>query len=236
MEYKDKFNSDGEQRPVLNQFIGLYAQNDKKDEDDKDETKKGKPKLIIDKYSFSPSIVKAGENFEMNLSFFNTNKIQTIKNIKIYLTAESGSTQESPNAGSSVFTPVDSSNTFYIDAIGAKKRVDKRITMFTIPDALAKTHTITANLEYEDSEGNEYISKELIGVPVVQQSRLEVGEISLYPDASVGMPVPISLEFYNTGKVTLYNLMVKLEGNFQTENAQYYVGNFDSGGSDCGLY
>lgn len=239
VSYEDKLNADKEQRPILNQFVGLYAQNDKKevvddkdDKDDKDNKKKGKPKLIIDNYKFSPSIVQAGENFEMNLSFFNTNKTQTIKNIKIYLTAESGAKQDSQNAGSSAFTPVNSSNTFYIDSIGAKKRVDKRITMFTIPDALAKTHTITANLEYEDSEGNEYISQELIGVPVVQKSKLEVGEISLFPDASVGQPIPISLEFYNTGKVTLYNLMVKLEGDFQTENAQYYVGNFDSGGSD----
>lgn len=226
VEYEDDFNLDGEKRPTLSQYVGIYAKNS---EDDKS---KGKPKLIIDKYSFAPSMVKAGENYEMNLSFYNTNSVQSIKNIKIYLTAEAGSNENSENQGSSVFTPVNSSNTFYIDSIPAKQRVDKKITMFTIPDALAKTHTITANLEYEDSDGNEYIAKELIGVPVVQQSKLEVGELSYFPDATVGQPMPVSLEFYNTGKVTLYNLMVKLEGDFQTENAQYYVGNFQSGGSD----
>ena len=228
VEYEDDFNLDGEKRPTLNQYIGLYARNDDADDDDK----KGTPRLIIDKYEFSPSMVKAGENFTMNLSFFNTNSVQGIKNIKIYLTAESGSNEDSPNAGSSVFTPVNSSNTFYIDSIAPKKRVNQNITMFTIPDALAKTHTITANLEYEDNDGNEYTAQELIGVPVVQQSKLEVGEISFFPEASVGQPLPVSVEFYNTGKVTLYNLMVKLEGDFDTENPQYYVGNFDSGSSD----
>ena len=44
--------------------------------------------------------------------------------------------------------------------------------------------------------------------------------------------MPISLEFFNTGKVTLYNMMVKLDGDFQTENASYYVGNFATGSSE----
>lgn len=227
VEYEDALNSEGEKRPILNQYAGIYVIG-KSDDDTK-----GKPKLIIDQYNFQPTMIKAGEEFDMNLSFYNTNSNKSIKNIKIYLTAEPGaSDQQSANAGSSVFTPVNSSNTFYIDSISAKSRVDKKITMFTIPDALAKTHTITANLEYEDSDGNEYIAKELIGVPVVQQSKLEVGEINYFPEASVGQPMPISLEFYNTGKVTLYNLMIKLEGDFDTENGQYYVGNFESGGSN----
>lgn len=226
VEYEDELNAEGEKRPVLNQYVGVYVKG-------KDDGTKGKPKLIIDQYNFQPSMVKAGESFEMNLTFYNTNNNKSIKNIKIYLTAEPGSNdKEGENAGSSVFTPVNSSNTFYIDSIPAKGRVDKKITMFTIPDALAKTHTIIANLEYEDSDGTEYVAEELIGVPVVQQSKLEVGEITYMPETTVGQPSPISLEFYNTGKVTLYNLMIKLEGDFDTENGQYYVGNFSSGGSD----
>ena len=61
-------------------------------------------------------------------------------------------------------------------------------------------------------------------------NRVDVGEV-VHP--SLCWPVyPVSLEFYNTGKVTLYNMMVKIEGDFQTENGQYYVGNFQSGNSE----
>lgn len=226
VEYEDALTSQGQTRPTLEQYVGVYVLG-------KDDGSKGKPKLIIDKFHFQPDMVKAGEQFDMNLSFYNTNSSKAIKNIKIYLTAEPGSSnQQSANAGSSVFTPINSSNTFYIDSIAAKSRVNQKITMFTIPDALAKTHTITANLEYEDSDGNEYTARELIGVPVVQQSKLEVGGVNVFPEATVGHPTPVSLEFYNTGKVTLYNLMIKLEGDFDTENGQYYVGNFESGGSN----
>lgn len=230
IEYEDELNQGSEDKYLLTQYVGAYV--DKPGEGDG----KGKPKLIIDKYSFEPSIAKAGENFTMNLSFFNTNKDKAVKNIKIFLTAEE-KTEPDSNSGSgggggNVFTPVGSSNTFYIDSIAPKGRVNKSITMFTVPDAQAKTHTITANFEYENSEGEEFTAIELIGVPVVQQSKIEIGELTMPPEAFAGEPTPISVEFYNTGKVTLYNMMVKLDGDFQTENGSYYIGNFDTGGSE----
>lgn len=220
VDYSDKY-VDPDLRDSLLQTVGVFFFN-RDDSDDNIST----PKLIIDRYDFSPTIVKAGENFQMNLSFFNTNKYKSVNNIKIFLTAE-----EETDSGS-VFTPVNSSNTFYIDSIAPKGKVDKVITMYTIPDAKAKTYTLTANFEYEDSQANDYTAIELIGVPVVQQSKLDLGEIGYPPEAYIGQQSPISIEFYNTGKVTLYNLMVKLEGDFQSENAQTFIGNFDSGAND----
>lgn len=219
-EYTDEFVEPG-LRDTLLRTVGVFFFN-RDDSGDNIST----PKLIIDRYDFTPNLVKAGENFQMNLSFFNTNKNKSVKNIKIFLTAE-----EETDSGS-VFTPVNSSNTFYIDSIAPKGKVDKVITMYTIPDAKAKTYTLTANFEYEDSKANTYKSEELIGIPVVQQSKLDIGELGYQPEAYIGQQSPISIEFYNTGKVTLYNLMVKLEGDFQTENGQNFIGNFISGAND----
>lgn len=221
IEYEDDILPTGE-KYTLNQFVGFFTSGDEN---------QSKPKLIIDKYNFEPSLVKAGENFVMNLSFFNTNSSKAVRNIKIFLTSNEKTDTDSNSAGGSVFTPVNSSNTFYIDSIPPKGRVEKKITMFTVPDAQAKTYTLTANFEYEDSQG-EYTAQELIGVPVIQNSKLDTGELSVFPEAFVGQSSPISLEFYNTGKVTLYNMMVKLEGDFQVENGQYYIGNFTSGSSE----
>lgn len=222
VDYEDEMVADGETHNI-NQFIGVFLETD---------SNQSIPKLIIDKYNFEPKLVEAGQNFTMNLSFFNTNSSKTVKNIKIFLTSDERTDSDSNSAGGSVFTPVDSSNTFYIDSIPPKGRVEKKITMFTVPDADAKTYTLTANFEYEDVEANQHKATELIGVPVIQQSKLETGEITYFPEAYIGQSTPISLEFYNTGKVTLYNMMVKIEGDFQTENGQFYVGNFTSGGSE----
>ncbi|QUH25947.1 COG1361 S-layer family protein [Serpentinicella alkaliphila] len=186
------------------------------------------PKLIIDQYVSSPTMVKAGQNYNLNLSFFNTHSEKAVQNIKIYLTVD-----EKTETSGNVFTPVNSSNTFFIDYIEPKSVVDRNIQLYTVPDAKQKTYTILANFEYEDLEGNEYKASELIGIPVIQPTRLETSELSIPPfEAYVGQPFPVSLEFYNMGKVTLYNLMVKTEGNFSVENGNYFVGNFESGNND----
>lgn len=226
IEYEDELNQGDENKHTLTQYVGAYVDN--KDDD----ITKGKPKLIIDKYNFEPSIVRAGEEFDMDLSFYNTNSQETVKNIKIFLTVDEKTDPDGNTSGSNVFTPVNSSNTFYIDSIAPKDRISKNITMSTVPDAEAKTYTMTANFEYENSEGEEFTATELIGVPVVQQSELELGELNVPPEAFVGQPTPIYIDFFNTGKVTLYNMMVKLEGDFQTENGSFYVGNFDTGRSE----
>jgi hypothetical protein len=223
VEYEDDLVI--EEKHILTQYVGVYVVKP-------GEEGKTTPKLIIDKYNFEPSIVRAGENYTMNLSFYNTNSQKAVRNIKIFLTADEKTDPDGNSGGGNVFTPVNSSNTFYIDSIPPKGRVEKNITMFTVPDAQAKTYTITANFEYEDSKGEEYTATELIGVPVIQQSKLEVGEVSISPEAFAGEPTPVFVEFYNTGKVTLYNMMVKLDGDFQTENGSYYVGNFESGRSE----
>lgn len=224
VEYEDDL-MESQEKHTITQYIGIYVVKP-------GDEGKTIPKLIIDRYSFEPSMVKAGENYTMNLSFYNTNSQKAVRNIKIFLTSDEKTDPTGSSGGGNVFTPVGSSNTFYIDSIPPKGRVEKNITMFTVPDAQAKTYTITANFEYEDSQGEQYTATELIGVPVIQQSKLEVSELSYPPEAFVGEPIPIFVEFYNTGKVTLYNMMVKLEGDFQTENGSFYVGNFEMGRSE----
>lgn len=223
--------NDESTKSTVNQFVGIFVKG--KNADDPN-APKSTPKLILDKYRFDPQLVRAGQNFKMYLSFYNTNATKAVRNIKIFLTSESGSTnQKAENASSSVFTPVDSSNTFYIDSIPPKGKVEKEITMFTIPDAIAKTHIITANFEYEDNNSNPFTAKELIGVPVIQESKMEIGDLTYNQNVQTGEDVSVSATFYNTGKVTLYNLMVRLEGeNFKSNNAQYYVGNFSSGATE----
>lgn len=217
LEYKDSTGKEGSDEQQF--FIPVQG-------DDNQETKTV-PKIILEQYSSSPSIVRAGQDFQLNMSFLNTSEAKQVKNIKIYLTVNETSTE-----GANIFTPVNSSNTFFIDSIAPKGRVSKSLTMYTIPDAKQKTYTISANFEYEDGEGNEYKATELIGVPVTQQTNIDTSEIVFPQEAYPGQPVPVSFDFYNTGKTLLRNFMIKLEGDFQSQNGSYFVGNFDVGASD----
>ena len=242
VSYTDKNTTD--EPYTANQIAGVFVQAPK--ESTGGDAEKGEtsvPKLIIEEYSFDPEIIEAGKPFNMRLKLYNTSANKAVKNIKIFLTSDvqesvgqGGENQEQTGSGSSsasVFTPVDSSNTFYIASIAPGSKVEKEIKLTTVPDTAAKTYTVIANFEYEDAKAQKYTANEQIGVPVVQRAKLDVGEILPEGNFSLGMETPLSVDFFNTGKATLYNVMVKINGDgLKFDTPTYYKGNFQPGASD----
>jgi hypothetical protein len=213
------------------QYMGVLIESPEEDEDEEDDkTLNTVPKIIISEYSMDPAMVNAGENFTLYMKFLNTSKIKAVQNMKITLVIS----ERSEETGS-VFTPVQSSNTFYIDYLAPGETSDKEMVMYTIPDAKAKTYEVKAVFEYEYEEDNQLRTnnmEDLFGIPVVQPAKLETTDVIVSEPAIVGEPVYIMSEFYNMGKVSLSNLMVKVEGEFDTRESNYFVGNFEIGSSD----
>lgn len=204
------------------------------------ETQKNKPKLIITEYSFEPKMPKAGEEFTMTLTFLNTNSEKSCRNIKIFLTTDAtveapptqGATPSGGGGGGGVFSPVGSSNTFYIGYIGPQETVKKTIKFFVVPTAVSKSYTMTANFEYEDYEGKELTATELIGIPVVQSAKIQMDDPTISA-MGPGMPLNLDVRFYNTGRDNLTNFMVSVDGEgFTPDQQRYFVGNFATGSSD----
>ena len=225
IEYKN-----GEEIVKKEQYMGVLIEKVKDEEEDDKGTLNTVPKIIISEYSSEPGMVNAGENFTLRMTFLNTSKIRAVENMKITLIVNEGS-----EATGSVFTPVQSSNTFYIDHLEPGQASNKEMIMYTIPDAKAKTYVVKAAFEYEYEEQNQLKTnsmEDVFGIPVVQPAKLETTDVIVYEPAIVGEPVYISSEFYNMGKVLLSNLMVRVEGEFDTKESNYFVGNFDSGNSD----
>lgn len=188
----------------------------------------GRPKVIIENYSFGSTTVLSGQEFDLYLDLFNTSSEEAIKNIKVSLKADEG-----------VFSPVDMSSSFFIERIDAQGRETKVIRMKTKNDAQVKGYNILVTFQYEDSKGNAYDAQknpfkeeESITIPVNQPVRIETGEPSFSPEIYLNQPTPVSVEFFNMGRSTVYNLMVKAEGDFQIQGSNYFVGNFEPGRSD----
>lgn len=179
------------------------------------------PKIIVDRYNIEPATIKAGDSFQLTMSLLNTSSYSTVSNIKVSLISDDG-----------VFNPVDSSNTIYIESIKPKENMQKVFTLMPKRDAEHKTYGISVNIDYEDEKGNQLSSKDIISVPVIQQVKLVLGDLMAPPEVFLGQPFPVSVEFFNMGKTILYNLMIKTEGNFTTQNSNYYVGNFEAGKTD----
>lgn len=213
MKYKDEFNKEysSEGKVYLTvEGAGPDGQN-----------KKASPKLIIDNYSYAGEYTRAGEVFPLELSFLNTSQGKDINNIKISLSFEEN-----------IFSPVQNSNSFFIDNIPAGGSVQRVIRLKPKVDAANKNYNITVDIEYEDSKGSKYTGKELIGIPVIQEIKLLTSEIEMSPEAFAGTPLAISVDYYNTGRALIRNLMIHSEGNFKVKDGNVYVGNLESGKSD----
>jgi len=201
------------------QYFGVFV---------KGSSEKGRPKLIVDNYTFEGENVPAGEEFPLTLFIKNTSDAQSIKNIKV-----------SFSSVDNVFMPVNTSSSFFIDGINSNQTYKKEITLKTKRDAEVKSYNLTVKMEYEDSEGNAYDGEGMLysesddlSISVLQPIRLETSDLMLPNQFFVGTPANLEIEFYNMGRSTMNNMMVKAEGDFELQNASYFKGTFQEGGND----
>lgn len=191
------------------------------------------PKVIIARYNVEPSKVLAGNYVTLNLFVENTNSMP-VNNVSIQLdvpteTSSSGGTVSS----GTVFSPVDSSNTFYIDRIEGKDTALKTISMYVDPNATAKTYIVPVNIKYESTDGTKYESSDNVNIPVTQESKVEIISSNIPTAGNVGEPMNLSMEFVNVGKVNLTNFKVRMEGDIPgKEENVYYLGTFNAGESN----
>ncbi|MDF2545267.1 MAG: S-layer protein [Anaerosolibacter sp.] len=206
----DVMNGRSKTTQSISQYVGILV-NDQGD-------KSGVPKIIIDNYDYNGEFVKAGENFPLNISFFNTNKGSAVRNVKVSLSADEG-----------VFSPVGSSSSFYIGEISAGGRVEKSLILKPKIDASYKTYNIAADIEYEDHKGEKLAAKEVISIPVIQETKLLISDAEVPTENLVGSAVGVTMDFYNVGRALIRNLMIRTEGDFEIRDGSLYIGNLEAG-------
>ena len=176
------------------------------------------PRLIIDNYYYSGEYMQPGVPFDLSLSFYNTSAAAAIGNIKVSI-----------NSDGDVFSPVGSSNSFYFDQLPAGGRIEKSLTLKPKHDAENGNYNINVDLQYQDSDGTQYNEKELISIPINQDIILFVTDVVTPTEAFVGMPTSVSIDFYNTGRSLIRNLIVTAEGDFEIQDGSAYLGNLETG-------
>ena len=230
VEYENgNVTDDKAETDSFEQYVGINVNNPDADTSD---TPHSKPKIIVNSYSTNPLIVTAGSEFDLNMSFKNTHKNKRVENTKVSLTIDEAATSTNEQKGN-VFTPVNGSTTFFIGDIAPGAQIDKKLRLYTVPTATPKNYSVTVNFEYEDEKHTEIKSSEIIGISVKQATKLDTSEINIPTEAYVNQPTAITFDFYNTGKVNLNNLLIKIEGeNFDTKQSSIYYGKFNTSSSD----
>lgn len=212
--------------PTINQYVGVYVKQKKTD----DKNIVSKPIIIVDNFTMNPQIVNAGKNFDLKVTFQNTHKTKSVKNVVISMITENDLSNDEKKTDSA-FTPVNTSSTFFIDEIAPQQTYEKDLTLFTIPFAASKVHNLNLDIyyEYAGEEGSlNNTIKDAIPVTVVQPSTFITSDINIPETSFVGQPFHLSLEISNTGKTTLDNFTVLVEG-FGSSNSKSYLGNIQVG-------
>jgi hypothetical protein len=203
--------------------------------DDTGEVGDSKPQLIIESYDFGGKAVTGGQEFNLSMNVRNTGSIP-IDNCKMTVGSDTGDSDsdKAPTTGS-IFTPSQSSNTFFIKTLGAGATVKKEIALLPKADAAPNSYGVIVNFSYDavvDGKRQTLTSQETITIPLSQPIRFEIGEPALSNPFFAGEAGQISVDYVNKGKSKVYNVSVELAGNFDTEEGTQYIGNLDSGSSD----
>ncbi len=191
-----------------------------------------KPQIIIESYDFGGQAVTGGQEFTLAMNIRNTGAA-AIENCKI--TVGSSSDETGSASPGSIFTPAKSSNTFFVSRIAGGSAVKKTIALLPKTDAAPNSYGVTVAFHYEavvDGKRQFLDAQETITIPLAQPDRFEVGDAELQNPIFIGEDSPLSISYVNKGKSRIYNLAVKLEGNFDTKDAGSYIGNVDSGTGD----
>lgn len=189
-----------------------------------DETKNTDvPVIIISSYDYGESVF-GGQTFTLSLEFRNTSKTTAAKDLKITVSSSS-------EDGVTAFTPANSSNTFFIEELAPQATVTQSIDLLVKGDLAPKSYGIFIRLEYKNGAGTASDSAdETLAIPVKQEVRFNIGEISSLTDITTMEEAYLTATFGNLGKSTIYNVIVKVTGEgFSCYSPEYYAGNIEAG-------
>ncbi|MCL2571584.1 MAG: hypothetical protein FWE11_04195 [Defluviitaleaceae bacterium] len=211
------------------QYVGLNVYNPEEEEPDDEVTGRLIPRIIVSTYTLEPQIPRAGQNFDMEITFVNTSGTQSVNNIRIVLEAPVAATTGTGTATQSgaVFTPAGgSSNTLFIPSMAPGESITRSVTMFTVPDAAPRMYALEVRLDYQDEDFGLHETTELLSIPVAQYARIETQppELSIMPFMDMSGFVDFEFRILNTGRVGLHNLRVRVDGNFDTSQANDFMG------------
>lgn len=204
----------------------------KADKDAVSNNNESKPLIIIESYDYGGKPVMGGKEFNLAMHLKNTSPFVQIENLKITVSSVAG-TDDKSVAGA--FTPAKSSNTFFIPKVAPNSSFAEQIALIPKADATPNSYGVTVAFTYEavlDGKREAIEANEIISIPLTQSDRFEANEAELQGPISMGDGGQLNINYVNKGKSKIFNLSVKLEGNFTTESANTYIGNVESGSGD----
>lgn len=178
------------------------------------------PKLLITGFDTKPEKIMAGEAFELTIHLQNTSKSTSVCNGKFLIGNEAGN-----------FVPTAGSSAVFVDKIEPGKTGDLKIEFKTSADLPQKTYALVVKGDFDDGKGNTFTSSDTLSIPVYQEVKLGVTDVSMSPDAiGIGQTGTMMFTINNQGNAGVYNVTVSVDDEAVSAE-QSYVGNIAASSS-----
>ena len=223
IQYRDNSTHTGDYLKIERTFYVRIHNKDKEDDlGDFNENDRTQARLIVDSFETIPADIIAGQEFELVLRMKNASSDIPSSNILFSLESEKVS-------DSAVFTTESGSSSFTVNRMGAGEVTELRIMMKSRAGVDQRSYALTINETYDSPEFKNATNKVVVDIPVRQIPRLSTGTIDVMPDSiTVGSESNVMFPINNTGRVTLYNVNAKFEGD-SIVTTESYVGNINPG-------
>ena len=222
--YREESGGDFITTPVDKVFYVRVRGEDDDDElsDDAGENERTKARIIVESFSTDPGDVYAGNVFTLHVKMKNASADVEADNIMFTFTSEA--VENSP-----IFTTSTGSTSLVVNHLSPGASADLQLQFESSPTAEQKSYVMTIVEQYDSPEFKNAKEEVKISIPVKQKPRLNTGTIEVMPDnITVGAESNVMFGINNTGKVLLYNVTARFEGD-SIQPSDAYVGNIKPG-------
>ncbi len=182
-------------------------------------------KILLESFSVNPSSVMPGEEFSISAVFRNTNKKQSLNNVKITVTGET--TDVIPAGG-------DDTGSFYFESIPDQGTATINMKMKASYNAKTGPHKIKFSIEYEGHKSIAYTASEEALVQIMQPVRLEFDEPQIPKEVNAGDTISISMNVMNLGLNMVHNVRMTVRAQGLLPEKTVFLGNIESGAAKKG--
>ncbi len=172
--------------------------------------------LLLESYSIDPTDVGAGEEFDLSLTFRNTTD-KALKDVKAVLSDELNT-----------LLPASGSSTIYIDRIAGGETAQATVRMRSTANCGIEPAVLKIAYDYVQSD-MAYTGGDSITLPVRQMPNLSLDTPYYASEMFQGDSTNITMNLFNKGRSTVYNVTVFLECEGLRADETYFAGNMDSG-------
>ncbi|MDE7366623.1 MAG: hypothetical protein K2N24_04640 [Lachnospiraceae bacterium] len=172
------------------------------------------PKLVVSACTTDVEQIEPGMDVTFTLTLKNTSSTEAVYNMKLSYESTTGD-----------LTALEATNSRYITSLGAGASTTISFPMHISRDIVNYNQKIMVNMEYENEDAMSYSSSESVFINIYRPLGF-VADKPIVPSQVVSKTnANITVNLFNTGKATIYNVYCKVECRGFLESGTYYIGN-----------